>query len=280
MIQVASRHETGEKKFLGTTIAAGANGEQSLTLALDAIFAHPNVAPFISRQLIQRLVTSNPSREYVERVARIFNNDGKGVKGNLKAVVKAILLDDEARNDVHLRNPQFGKQREPVLRLSAWARAFKASSTTDVWNIGNTSDPGKRLGQSPLRSASVFNFVRPGYVPPNSAIANAGMVAPEFQITNESTVVGYINYMQAAISRGISDVKADYAALTPLADDANALLTEINIVLAAGQLDAATFSLIKDALDTMAKGTETARNNRIYAALTMTMASPAFIVQK
>jgi uncharacterized protein (DUF1800 family) len=280
MIQLASRHENGEKKFLGTTIPAGTNGEQSLTLALDAIFAHPNVAPFISRQLIQRLVTSNPSREYVERIARVFNNDGKGVKGNLKAVVRALLLDDEARNDLHLKNPAFGKQREPVLRFAAWARAFKASSTTNVWGIGNTSDPATRLGQSPLRSASVFNFFRPGYVPPNSAIGSAGMVAPEFQITNESTVVGYINYMQNAISRGVSDVKADYTELLAIADDAQALLTEINTVLAAGQLDAATFTLIKGALDTMAKGTGTARTNRVHAALTMTMASPAFIVQK
>jgi uncharacterized protein (DUF1800 family) len=280
MMQVASRHETGEKKFLGSTIPAGTNGEASLTMALDTIYAHPNVGPFISRQLIQRLVTSNPSPEYVERVARVFNNDGKGVKGNLKAVIKAILLDDEARNDVHMTNPAFGKQREPVLRFSAWARAYKVSSTTNAWNIGNTSDGATRLGQSPLRSASVFNFFRPGYVPPNSAIGNAGMVAPEFQLTNESTVVGYINYMQNAISRGVSDVKADYSALTPLADDAQALLSEINTVLAAGQLDPSTFALIRTALDTMAKGTDTARNNRIHAALTMTMASPAFIVQK
>jgi hypothetical protein len=167
-----------------------------------------------------------------------------------------------------------------VLRFAAWARAFKASSTTNVWGIGNTSDPATRLGQSPLRSASVFNFFRPGYVPPNSAIGSAGMVAPEFQITNESTVVGYINYMQNAISRGVSDVKADYTELLAIADDAQALLTEINTVLAAGQLDAATFTLIKGALDTMAKGTSTARTNRVHAALTMTMASPAFIVQK
>lgn len=280
MMQVVSRHETGEKKFLGTTVAAGTTGEQSLEKALDTIFAHPNVGPFIARQLIQRLVTSNPSREYVERIARVFNNDGKGVRGNLKAVVRALLLDDEARNDAHLQNPAFGKLREPVLRLAAWARAYGASSSTNVWNIGNTSDPATRLGQSPLRSASVFNFFRPGYVPPNSAIGNAGMVAPEFQITNESTVVGYVNYMQNAISRGISDVKADYAALTPLADDAQALLAEINTVLAAGQLDGATIALIKGALDAMAKGTTTARNNRIHAALTMVMASPAFIVQK
>ena len=280
MIQTASRHESGSKVFLGSTIAAGVDGSASLTQALDTIFAHPNVAPFIGRQLIQRLVCSNPSAAYVTRVAGVFNNDGTGVKGNLKAVVKAILLDDEARNGARLSDPNFGKLREPILRLTAWARAFKATSPSDAWAIGNTSDPGTRLGQSPLRSGSVFNFFRPGYVPPNSAIGNAGLVAPEFQITNESTVVGYINYMQTLISRGTGDVKADYSALIPLAETTQALLDEINVVLVAGQLSAATLTLIKGALDSMASGTDAARLNRIYAALVMVMAAPEFIVQK
>ena len=280
MIQTASRHETGEKKFLGTTIPAGTDGVASLGLALDAIFAHPNVAPFIGRQLIQRLVCSNPSAAYVGRVAAVFNNDGSGVKGNLKAVVKAILLDSEARSAAGLTAAGFGKLREPILRFTAWARAFKAASAGNLWNIGNTSDPASRLGQSPLRSGSVFNFFRPGYVPPNTAIGTNGMVAPEFQITNESTVVGYVNYMQNVISRGVGDVKADYTALLPLADTAQVLLDEFNLVLAAGQLSAATMTLIVTAVDSMAKGTDTARLNRIYAALVMVMAAPEFIVQK
>jgi len=238
------------------------------------------VAPFISRQLIQRLVCSNPSAGYITRVATVFNNDGSGVKGNLKAVVKAILLDTEARGSAGLADPNFGKQREPILRLAAWARAFKVSSPSDAWAIGNTSDPGTRLGQSPLRSGTVFNFFRPGYVPPNSPIGTAGLVAPEFQITNESTVVGYLNYMQNLISRGTGDVKADYAALLPLADTSQALLDELNLLLAAGQLSAATITLIKGAIDSMAAGTDTARLNRIYASLVMVMASPEFIVQK
>ena len=278
--QTAARHESGAKTFLGTTIAAGTDGATSLTLALDAIFAHANVAPFISRQLIQRLVCSNPSPAYVARVATTFNNDGAGVKGNLKAVVKAILLDTEARAAAGLANPNFGKLREPILRFAAWARAFKVSSPSDAWAIGNTSDPGTRLGQSPLRSSTVFNFFRPGYVPPNSAIGTAGLVAPEFQITNESTVVGYVNYMQSVIKNGSGDVKADYTALLPLADTAQALLDELNLLLAAGQLSAATLALIKDAIDSMAAGTDTARLNRIYAALVLVMAAPEFIVQK
>lgn len=280
MTQTATRHETGAKTFLGTTIAAGTDGATSLTLALDAIFAHANVAPFISKQLIQRLVTSNPSGAYVTRVATVFNNDGTGVKGNLKAVVKAILLDDEARNAANLANPNFGKLREPILRFAAWARAFKVTSPSDAWAIGNTSDPGSRLGQSPLRSGSVFNFFRPGYVPPNSPIGSAGMVAPEFQITNESTIVGYLNYMQNMVSKGTGDVRANYTALLPMADTAQTLIDEINVVMAAGQLSAATMAIIKSGLDPMPAGTEAARLNRIYAALVMVMASPEFIVQK
>lgn len=280
MIQTATRHETGEKKFLGTTIAAGTDGVASLTQALDAIFAHANVGPFIGRQLIQRLVCSNPSPAYVARVSAVFNNDGAGVKGNLKAVIKAILLDTEARGAAGLTAEGFGKLREPILRFTGWARAFKAASPGNLWAIGNTSDPATRLGQSPLRSGSVFNFFRPGYVPPNTAIGTAGMVAPEFQITNESTVVGYVNFMQNTISRGIGDVKADYTALLPLADTAQVLLDELNLVLAAGQLTAATMTLIASAVDSMAKGTDPARLNRIYAALVMVMASPEFIVQK
>jgi uncharacterized protein (DUF1800 family) len=290
MIQVAIRHETGASTFLKSTVPAGLSGADALKAALDIIFAHPNVAPFVSRQLIQRLVTSNPVPAYVARVAAVFNNDGTGTKGNLKAVIKAILLDDEARNGSgasssidssgNIDNPQFGKLREPILRFLAWARAYKATAANDIWNIGNTSDPATRLGQSPLRSPTVFNFFRPGYVPPNSAIATAALVAPEFQITNESSVVGYVNYMQHAISAGVSDVGADYGSLLPLADNATSLLDEINLVLAAGQLSSATLVNLRSAVDSMPSGTDTRRKQRIYAALTLVMAAPEFIVLK
>jgi uncharacterized protein (DUF1800 family) len=284
MILNSSRHETGAASFLGATVPGGGTGLSRLTMALDIIFSHPNVAPFISRQLIQRLVSSNPSPAYVARVAAIFNNDGKGVKGNLKSVVKAILLDVEARNDnasaSASNNPASGKLREPILRLCAWARAFKASSPSDAWAIGNTSNPSTRLGQSPGRSPTVFNFFRPGYVPPNSKIAAAALVAPEFQIINESTVTGYVNYMQNAVSIGIGDVRADYSSLLPLADNAQALLDELNLVLAAEQLSSATVNLMRGALDGMSKGSDASRRNRIYAALVMVLAAPEFIVQK
>ncbi|NEX62183.1 DUF1800 domain-containing protein [Noviherbaspirillum galbum] len=280
MIQIPSRHETGEKTFLGTTIPAGTDGATSLKLALDWIFAHPNVAPFISRQLIQRLVCSNPSPAYVSRVSSVFNDDGNGVKGNMKAVIKAILLDAEARGDAGLADASFGKQREPILRFTAWARAFNANSPSNAWAVGNASDPATRLGQSPLRSPSVFNFFRPGYVPPNSAVGNAGLVAPEFQLTNESTVVGYINFMQSAVSKGIGDLKADYSSLLPLADNAQGLVDELNTVLAAGQLSAATVSMIRSAVDSITGTTDAARANRIYAAIVLVLAAPEFIIQK
>ena len=278
MIQVASRHESGAKVFLGNTIPAGTDGAASLGSALDALFAHPNIAPFVSRQLIQRLVTSNPSPAYVARIAAVFANDGSGTRGSLRAVLKAILLDAEARTVSTA--PSGGKLREPMLRFLAWARAFNATSATDAWALGNTSDPGTRLGQSPLRSPSVFNFFRPGYVPPNSGIATAGLVAPEFQITNESSVVGYLNYMQRAVSTGFGDVVADYSGLLALADNVQSLVDELNLVLAAGQIGATNLATIKTALDSMASGTDTARRNRVQACLVLVLAAPEFLVLK
>jgi uncharacterized protein (DUF1800 family) len=276
--QIASRHESGAANFLGATVAAGTGGADAMKRALDIIFAHANVAPFVSKQLIQRLVSSNPSPAYVARVAAVFNNDGGGVKGNLKAVVKALLLDPEARQVGSAAGA--GKMREPMLRLLAWARACNVTSASEAWGFGNTSDPATKLGQSPLRSPSVFNFFRPGYVPPNSAIAAAALVAPEFQITNESSVVGYVNFMQKLVASGTGDVKADYTGLVALADNAPALLGEIVTVLAAGQIGAANQALMLGALNGMPKGSAAARLNRVYAALTLVLAAPEFIILK
>jgi uncharacterized protein (DUF1800 family) len=278
MVQNAARHELGAKTFLGTTIAAGTDGVQSLKLALDAIFAHPNVAPFISKQLIQRLVVSNPSPAYVQRVATVFNNNGSGVKGDMQAVVSAILTDSEA-----LTPPagSLGKLREPMVRLVSWARVFGANSPQDLWDIGNTTDAGTRLGQSPGRSASVFNFFRPGYVPPGTAIAQQGLVAPELQITNESSVAGYLNYMQTTIQSGRGDVKPNYTTdWLPLAGDAQKLLDQINLQLAGGGLSAATISTLKTALETISVTTTTGPLQRVEAAALLVMAAPEYIVQK
>lgn len=281
MAVVASRHETGAKTFLGTTIPAGTNGAQSLSMALDTLFNHPNLPPFLSRQLIQRLVTSNPSPGYVGRVAAVFANNGAGVRGDLQAVLRAILLDGEARSDANLTNPGFGKLREPVVRFLNWARGFGATSPSGVWAIGDLSDPATRLGQSPMHAGSVFNFFRPGYVPPNSAIGNQGLSGPEFQITTESSVAGYVNFMQRAISGvGIGDVRADYTSLLVLVNDSAALLNEINLVLAAGQVSADTLANLKTALDTILVTTPAGQLNRVHAALTLVMAAPEYIAQK
>ena len=281
LTQVSSRYETGAKTFLGTTIAAGTDATVGLTQALDAIFAHANVAPFFSRQLIQRLVTSNPSPAYVARVAATFNDNGGGVRGDLKAVTKAVLLDDEARGASAAAVGGFGKLREPILRFTGWARAYSVASASGTWAIGDTSDPATKLAQSPLRSPSVFNFFRPGYVPPNTTFDAAALVAPEFQIANESSVVGYVNFLQRAVAGlSVGDVLADYTSLLALADDANALLAEINLVLAASRLSAATLAPLATAVGSMASGTDPTRRNRIYAALVLVLAAPEFIVQK
>ena len=281
MAQVPSRHETGSKEFLGTTIAEGSDAHAALRKALDTLFAHPNVPPFVGRQLIQRLVTSNPSSAYVRRVAIVFANNGQGVRGDLRAVVRAILLDPEARSATRLQDPSWGKLREPVQRFVHWARAFGASSSGQAWDIGDLSDAGSRLGQSPLRSPSVFNFFRPGYVPPHTALSSQGLVGPEFQITNESTVAGYVNFMQRAVaSKSVGDLRPDYTGLLGLAPDAAALVAELQLVLAGGQLSASTHATVVAAVNTMPTKTATDLQNRVYAALTLVLAAPDYIVQK
>lgn len=282
MAQVGSRYETGAKSFLGTTIAAGTDARAALRAALDTLFRHPNVPSFIGRQLIQRLVTSNPSPAYVRRVAAAFADNGRGVRGDLKAVLRAILLDPEARDTrAAVAHPAFGKVREPVVRFLNWARAFRADSPSGQWAIGDLSDAASRLGQSPMRAPSVFNFFRPGYVPPGGPLASAGLTAPELQIANETSVAGYLNYMQRAIAGvGIGDVRADYTRLLALAPDARALLEEINLVLAAGQVPPATLASLQAALDTINAGTETGRRNRVQAALLLVLAAPEYIAQK
>lgn len=278
MKQIPARHDTGAVSFLGGTVGAGLGGADALRAALDILFAHPNLAPFISRQLIQRLVTSNPSSAFVARISAVFSNDGSNVRGNLKAVIRALLLDPEART--RQSSPGTGKLREPILRLTAWARACAVTSASDTWAIGNTSDPATRLGQSPLRSPSVFNFFRPGYVPPGSVIASAGLVAPEFQIANESSVVGYVNFMQHLIGPGIGDLLPNYTSWQSLANNGASLIAELNTVVAAGQLDPSTVTLIVNVINGMPAGAGVLLLNRVKVALVLVLAAPEFIVLK
>ncbi len=278
MTITASRSETGGASFLGIAIPAGSDGATARRLALDGLFNHQNVPPFVSKQLIQHLVTSNPSAGYIGRVAAVFANNGSSVRGDMKAVIRAVLTDSEARDDTLVGSSIFGKLREPVVRLVQWAKAFGVASASQLWPFGNTSSSATRLGESPGRAPSVFNWFRPGYTPPGSTIATSGMVAPEFQITNEPTVIAYVNYMQTVIVNGAGDAKPNYSALTTIAADSQALLNELNLVLAAGQISAATISQMKTALDTIPTTTTAGTLNRIYAAIVLVMASPEYLV--
>ena len=275
-------NETGSKNFLGTTIPAGVAGFAARTTALDTLFAHPNVAPFISRQLIQRLLTSNPSAAYIGRVAAVFVNNGSGIRGDLKAVVRTILLDPEACSDAGLTSPTFGKLRAPVQRLTGWARACNATSPSGQWAIGDTSSSATRLAQSPGRSPSVFNFFRPGYTPPGSALATLGLVAPELQLANEASVVAYANYMELLIGSAVygCDVSADNASLLPLAADSAGLVDELNMQLAAGQLGSATIAAIRGAVDSIGLAAPDDNLTRVRAAVLLVMTSPDYLVQK
>jgi uncharacterized protein (DUF1800 family) len=300
MVLNASRHSTLAATFLGANVPANTPGAAALKTALDTLFNHPNVGPFFGRQMIQRLVTSNPSRAYVARVAAAFNNNGSGVRGDLKAVWSAILLDEEARSPAGLTQSSFGRLREPMLRLVQWGRTFGITSALGSWKIGDLSNTASQLGQSPLRSPSVFNFFRPGYVPPSTALATTKAVAPEFQIVNESTVGGYLNYLQGVVRNGLYvnapdqpnagsnasngyDITAAYTGELALVSDATALVKRLSLLLCADQLSASTQTLIVNALNATpvtAASTDAVKRNRVAAAVLMVMASAEYLVQK
>ncbi|MFM6989946.1 MAG: DUF1800 family protein [Rhodoferax sp.] len=272
----AALHSPEEKQFLGVTIPAGTDGTTSLKVALDTLFNHPNTAPFVCKQLIQRLVTSNPSTAYVGRVASVFANNGQGVRGDLQAVWLAMLLDAEAAQVP--AGTSAGKLREPVVRLVQWGRTFQAASADGLWSLGHT-DADTALGQMPLLAPSVFNFFRPGYVPPNTALSTQKLVAPELQIATEPTVTGYINYMAGTVNNA-RNVQADYSNELALASTPAALVASLALTLTAGALSDANQALITQAIASMPDGTSTARNNRVYAAIVLVMASADYLIQR
>ncbi len=291
-------HSISAKSFLGTTIAAQStpDPEGDLKTALDTIFNHPNVGPFIGRRLIERMVTSNPSPAYVGRVAAAFNNNGAGVRGDMKAVVNAVLLDPEART-FDANSTSYGKVREPVMRLASYLRAFNATSTSgNFTSLGNTDDPATRLGQTPMRSPTVFNFFRPGYTPPNSSIAAADLVAPELQLAHEVSVAGYLNYMRGSwipASTG-RDVQQNHAPELAVADNAEALVDRMSLLLTSGQMSSTLRGQIIAGINgrtipapVTSNGTvtnqaaiDTAKRDRVSIAAFLTIASPDFLVQK
>ena len=294
MQMYADHHSTSEKRILrGVVIPANTSGNESLKIALDTLYNHPNVGPFIGSQLIKRLVTSNPSPAYIKRVAQAFNDNGSGVRGDMKAVVRAILLDPEARDAAKITDPQWGKLREPMVRYANFLRAFNASSISGAYRIHELEDTLASIGQNPLRAPSVFNWFRPDYSPPGDLVAR-GLVAPEFQITHETTTTGYANFMaNAAEQRNTwfrdhesakwgpvtEFVAVDYSAEMALSNDPNALLDRLNLLLMSGQMSAPTRKAIVDAVNaTPADANE--GQLRVAFAVYLIMISPEFIVQK
>jgi uncharacterized protein (DUF1800 family) len=295
-------HSVSQKAFLGTIIAAQgtADGDASLEVALDRLFNHPNVGPFIGKQLIQRLVTSNPSPAYVQRVSQAFADNGGGVRGDLGAVVRAVLLDAEARSLDKLDDPTFGKMREPVMRLTAYLRAFDATSDSGRFLIGTTDSVETSLGQTPMRAPSVFNFFRPGFVPQGTRSGDQNLAVPEMQITDESSVVGYTNFMRNAVQNGVglrgldnaasrNDVQINMAPLLALAGEPAELVALVDERLTYGQMNADLKAAIEAAVASVAvpapngsnqANIDTARANRVRIALTLAVASPEYIIQK
>jgi hypothetical protein len=198
-------------------------------------------------------------------------------------VLRAVLLDPEARDASVANQPTWGKLREPIVRFGHWMRAFDARSQAypmryAIWNL---EDNVSSLGQNPLRAPSVFNWFRPNYAPPGE-ILNQGLTAPEFQITHETTTTGYVNFVTTIVERGydgIDDavITPNYAAELALANDPAALMDRLNLLLAAGRMSAATRQTILDAVNAV-PASQPAR--RVHTAVALTMISPEYIVQK
>ena len=286
MIAFPSKHEPGSKRLLnGVTLPAGQTPQKDLQDALDNIFNHPNVGPFIGRQLIQRFVTSNPSPAYVGRVSAAFDNNGRGARGDLAAVIRAVLLDPDARTAALMNDARFGKQREPVIRFANILRAFNATSVNGRNKIHYLDSADDALGQSPLLSPSVFNFFSPSYTRPGK-LAQAGMVAPEFQITNEIQTVGTANFFHELAKRegygaGDSFLRLDLATAKSLAGNPAALVDYLSGLLTYGDLNATTRQTMVDAVGAVPfNNKDSDRVWRVRTALTLFALSSDFVIQK
>jgi uncharacterized protein (DUF1800 family) len=234
-------HDTDPKTLLlSQEIPAGQTAEQDLNAALDNIFNHPNVGPFITKQLIQRLVTSNPSPEYVRDVAAVFNRNANGERGSLGSVIKAILMHNEARSG-HLDSPEtFGKIREPLLRVSQLWRAFEPESIHYDFNYGWVKND---LSQSPLNSPSVFNFFRPDFSQPGE-ISSRGLNSPEFQLLDESSIITITSRVLASTvwAHNQKDdvderqLSIDISNEVAMESDTDALLDHLDLLLLGGRM--------------------------------------------
>ncbi len=285
MLWPAFHDDTAKTIVGGKVVAAAQGGLRDLKDTLDALFQHPNTAPFISRQLIQRLVTSNPSPGYVYRVSQTFANNGAGVRGDLGAVLRAILTDYEARSTAVAETATFGKLKEPLLRATAIFRAFNGGSNIGRFNIAN---PEANLAQAALRAPTVFNFYEPNYVLPG-AVAAAGLYAPEYQILTGTTALtqpnfyyGYIyanrsnELTQQTVGLGLDD-------WLPLARTPSALVEAVNLVVASGLMPKSTTDRIVAAVTAMPAGTAFSTANdieRVRSAIYLTVTSAQGAIQK
>ena len=277
MINIAARHEPAAKTILGgVVVPANQTAALDLKMTLDTIFNHPNVGPFICRQLIQRLVTSNPSPGYVYRVSSVFNDNGQGVRGDLKAVVRAILLDYDAR--VGFPTAQgAGHQREPVVRVTNLLRAFNATSPSGKYSVRNAY---ANLAEEAMHSPTVFNFFGPDYSAPG-AIAAAGLKSPEFEITTDTTVILTANFLRTAIYTGLGPASDRITlALAPVqarASDPANLVDHLNSVLMAGGMSSSMRTILINAV-TQIPSTNTLE--RVRTAIYLVVNSPEFAIDK
>lgn len=315
-------HSGRDKSFLGTTIPGGTSAAQAIAMALDHIMAHPNVGPFVGRQLIQRFTTSNPAPAYVERVAATFDRGvytlpdgttvGEGRKGDLAATIAAILLDPDNAIDIALADVRYGKLREPVLRLTHWARAFAADASSPEYRpeVYDTLAP-EALSQHPFRARSVFNFYRPGYVAPGTRTGELGMTVPELQVVNASSTPGYMNFMTSIVFGDSNDVDEEalaelviefedagasfdvdsfttsfvavYEPLFSAAADASRLVDTLDSLLTYNTLTAATRLGVIEALEAIPLGDSRDVGGlaaRVRFAVLMIMSSPDYLVQR
>ncbi|HQW00904.1 MAG TPA: DUF1800 domain-containing protein [Saprospiraceae bacterium] len=286
MIMYEEWHQPGTKTLVnGYVIPAGQTGLKDINDAVHQLFLHPNVGPFIGKQLIQRLVTSNPTPGYISRVAAVFADNGQGERGDMGAVIKAILMDPEARTCSALEEDRFGKLREPFTRYTHFSKAIQMEQYYGrYWNVAYGFY--QATNQMPLASRTVFNFFLPDFQP-IGAIADNGLVGPEFQIHNSRTSIEFINRVNdwAVWGYVMDDWEAENPSvtynideLTPLARDPEVLINRLDVLFTHGMLSDRTRQIIKDAITPMIS--EDYRNDRTRLAMYLIMISPDYAIMK
>lgn len=282
MIPFDDFHDTGEKSLLnGLLVPAGGTARSDLQASLDNIFNHQNVAPFICFQLIQSFVTSNPSAEYIQRVSNVFNDNGFGERGDLAAVIAAILLDDEAINLSSIQTDTFGKLKEPLIRFTQMWRAFNASSQSGKYYFDFADFI---TGQAPLSAPSVFHFFSPSYAPPGD-IETAGLVAPEFQILTENYLTHTLNAFAFFVYAGFEgaenttddSILIDISSELVLSDDPIALIEHLNLLLMSGQMPETMKTELQQSIEAIPVNENYLR---VLNTLFLVLASPQFAIQK